>query len=93
MKLSKEQKRQIRHAVNKACAEAVRDVDVTAFLGNAKPDMEALIHEYAEDWRGSIAENLFPTVTNCKLAPPGWRCTRVANHEGPCAAEQDGSTL
>jgi hypothetical protein len=25
----------------------------------------------------------------CKLAPAGWRCTRVWNHSGPCAAVPD----
>ncbi len=23
---------------------------------------------------------------SCQIPPPGWRCTRVARHEGPCAA-------
>jgi hypothetical protein len=23
----------------------------------------------------------------CKVPPRGWRCTRAAGHEGPCAAE------
>jgi hypothetical protein len=36
----------------------------------------------------------------CKLPPTGWRCTRTAGHEGPCAAieehsqpEQEGGTV
>jgi hypothetical protein len=23
----------------------------------------------------------------CLMAPPGWKCTRQAGHDGPCAAE------
>lgn len=26
------------------------------------------------------------TKTECALPPPGWRCTRAAGHDGPCAA-------
>jgi hypothetical protein len=26
---------------------------------------------------------------DCKLAPDGWRCSREAGHEGPCAAWPD----
>jgi hypothetical protein len=27
-----------------------------------------------------------PLPTLCKIAPKGWRCTRLAGHSGPCAA-------
>lgn len=30
-------------------------------------------------------------TSECKLPPKGWRCTRPAGHEGPCAAiKKDG---
>lgn len=29
---------------------------------------------------------------NCDKAPPGWRCTRLKGHEGPCAAEVEAFT-
>ena len=25
-------------------------------------------------------------MSECKVPPPGWKCTRPAGHEGPCAA-------
>lgn len=25
-------------------------------------------------------------MKNCKLPPPGWWCSRVPGHDGPCAA-------
>jgi hypothetical protein len=29
----------------------------------------------------------------CGKAPAGWRCTRAINHDGPCAAEPDDSSV
>lgn len=30
--------------------------------------------------------DLIPDASPCTIPPPGWRCTRAAGHEGPCAA-------
>ena len=31
--------------------------------------------------------------TECISPPPGWRCTRGAGHDGPCAAVPDAETM
>jgi hypothetical protein len=34
-----------------------------------------------------IEHSALPTMKKpCMKAPPGWKCTRVGGHEGPCAA-------
>lgn len=43
------------------------------------------------DFGGSDYPDGGPSVHNtvkCTKAPPGWNCTRTAEHSGPCAAEQ-----
>lgn len=32
-------------------------------------------------------------VSGCTVPPDGWRCTRVAGHDGPCAAVPDSRSL
>ena len=29
-----------------------------------------------------------PTKKKCRKAPAGWKCSRNAGHDGPCAAKQ-----
>jgi hypothetical protein len=31
-------------------------------------------------------------LEECKVPPKGWRCTRPAGHEGPCAAVPEAET-
>jgi hypothetical protein len=40
-----------------------------------------------------MAAVMAPPVAPCQLPPPGWRCTRDAGHEGPCAAVAEGRVL
>lgn len=32
-------------------------------------------------------------MTQCEVPPTGWRCTRAAGHDGPCAAVPDSHAL
>jgi hypothetical protein len=34
----------------------------------------------------SLLEQGAPPTGVCHLPPPGWRCTRISGHVGPCAA-------
>jgi hypothetical protein len=65
------------------------------------PDLDALLNAVA-DWKTSpqnmdtglhmmsllerVEERLKATAQECPLPPAGWRCTRRAGHDGPCAA-------
>lgn len=40
-----------------------------------------------------IGPALFPEAAECDLPVLGWRCTRAAGHEGPCAAVEDTRTV
>ena len=39
---------------------------------------------------GSTTRSGGEGVRACQVPPPGWRCTRAASHDGPCAAIPDG---
>jgi len=41
-----------------------------------------------EGWQAALASQALAAQTPavCTVPPPGWRCTRVAGHDGPCAA-------
>jgi hypothetical protein len=39
--------------------------------------------------RVSVGKHWMPTDSVCRIPVPGWRCTRGAFHDGPCAAVPD----
>ncbi|PZU75583.1 MAG: hypothetical protein DI530_15135 [Sphingomonas sp.] len=47
----------------------------------AKPDVQMIVSRPRNEWR-----HLFEHAGNCTIPPAGWRCTRAAGHDGPCAA-------
>jgi hypothetical protein len=58
----------------------------------AKPDwieVDCALHDAEEEatkWKMAAQKLSQPAPGPCTLAPAGWRCTRAAGHEPPCAA-------
>jgi len=46
--------------------------------------VRAMLIQYGETLLDMVASDA--KAQECTLPPPGWRCTRAAGHEGPCAA-------
>lgn len=55
---------------------------------DAEPDLSE--HDKALIERGW--QRYSAAMPRCAKALPGWRCTRAADHDGPCAAEPSGVT-
>lgn len=53
-----------------------RQADVTARVAE-------LNEEAPEEFEG---QEFQPPPSNCQVPPPGWYCSRVPGHDGPCAA-------
>lgn len=50
-------------------------------------ELETLVGELEKDMDDVLMETTWPRPqTTCTRAPAGWRCTRGAGHDGPCAA-------
>jgi hypothetical protein len=49
--------------------------------------------EYKREILGEWQPTPMPAFERCQLPPPGWRCTRVGGHRGPCAAVEDGTPM
>ncbi len=48
---------------------------------------DRLLDSIERAWSDYVADNgLSNQADPCDVPPPGWRCTRVKGHDGPCAA-------
>lgn len=62
--------------------------DVLALMRSLYPDDEGYKSASVAEHSVSVLDNLLPA---CAIPPEGWRCTRGAGHDGPCAAVPVGA--
>ncbi len=55
---------------------------ITDEAAEYRAEMERLVEQQGELPVGMLAQS----TAGCVKPPPGWRCTRAACHDGPCAA-------
>lgn len=54
-------------------------------VAEAREEQRARVHRKALSMSGEMPDTIGPPPV-CDVPPPGWYCTRVAGHDGPCAA-------
>lgn len=68
----------------------VKQRDIDGYRLQAKQALDIVAEQFEQTLKGlSIGVVIEPNTAGteeCKIPPPGWRCTRPANHPGPCAA-------
>jgi len=69
-----------------------RSTDYSLDLGDFRAARRALaiLNDNPPSDAGSTTPSGGEGVRACQVPPPGWRCTRAASHDGPCAAIPDG---
>lgn len=60
--------------------------EASTLVDSMRSEMSGLYEEIAH-LKAELISLKHPTVEACREAPDGWQCTRVAGHEGPCAAK------